>query len=100
VLEEKLAALREDYRRTLPAQLDALRARVESGRASGGLRVEARSLAHRLKGTAGSYGFDRVAAELESVEEILDRSQGATEIGLADAAAIDAALARARDSLA
>jgi chemotaxis protein histidine kinase CheA len=99
VLEEKLAALRESYRRTLPDHLDALAAKLaeawESG--SGIARAEASQLAHRLKGTAGSYGFDVLAAELEALEGILERAGG--DETAADRTAVDAALARARASL-
>jgi hypothetical protein len=53
-----------------------------------------------VKGTAGSYGFDAVAAELAGIEAILERagSEGAA-FAPADRDALDAALARARASL-
>jgi chemotaxis protein histidine kinase CheA len=99
VLEEKLASLRESYRRTLPAHLDALRAKLAAAREGGSEAAwaEVAQLAHRLKGTAGSYGFDVLAAELEALEEILERAAG--EETPVDRAAVDAALARARASL-
>lgn len=102
VLEEKLAALREGYRRTtLPQQLEALRAKLADAQGGGpDALAEAARLAHRVKGTAGSYGFDAVAAELEGIEAILERagSEDAT-LAPADRDALDAALARARASL-
>jgi len=99
VLEEKLATLRESYRRTLPGHLDALRAKLAAARQgrSEAAWAEVVRLAHRLKGTAGSYGFDAVAAELEALEGILERA--AREETPADGEAIDLALARARASL-
>jgi HPt (histidine-containing phosphotransfer) domain-containing protein len=100
VLEEKLAALRESYRRTLPQQLDALRVKL-AGALSGGADAlaEAARLAHRLKGTAGSYGFDAVAAELEGVEAILERGRAGGALATSDRDALDLALARAQASL-
>jgi HPt (histidine-containing phosphotransfer) domain-containing protein len=99
VLEEKLAVLRESYRRTLPAHLDALGAKLAAAceARSQGAWAEVAQLAHRLKGTAGSYGFQLLAAELEALEEILERSAG--DETPAARAALDAALARARAAL-
>jgi HPt (histidine-containing phosphotransfer) domain-containing protein len=98
VLEEKLAALREGYRRTtLPRQLETLRALLAGAPEGGPAPAEAARLAHRVKGTAGSYGFDAVAAELGAVEAILER---AGVLGSAERAALESALARAEASLA
>jgi len=101
VLEEKLAALRESYRRTLPQQLEALRAKLANAQTGGSdALADAARLAHRVKGTAGSYGFDAVAAELEGIEEILERAgRGGPVLAAPDRDAIDAALARAQASL-
>lgn len=102
MLEEKLAALRESYRRTLPGQLDALAAVLDATRAAPdpSAATEAARLAHRLKGTAGSYGFDVVAAELEAVEDLLERAvRREAPLVEADRQRIDAALARARAAL-
>jgi HPt (histidine-containing phosphotransfer) domain-containing protein len=99
VLEEKLAALRESYRRTaLPQQLGELRARLASAEQDAEL-AEAARLAHRVKGTAGSYGFDAVAAELEGIEAILERGRAGGALAAPDREALAAALARAEASL-
>lgn len=99
MLEEKLAVLRESYRRTLPGHLDELRAKLAAARESRSETAwaEMARLVHRLKGTAGSYGFDAVAAELEALEDVVERA--AHEETPADREAMDAALARARASL-
>jgi HPt (histidine-containing phosphotransfer) domain-containing protein len=99
VLEEKLAVLRDSYRRSLPAHLDALGAKLAAAREerSPAAWAEVVQLAHRLKGTAGSYGFDGLASELEALEEILERSAG--DQTPAERAALDAVLARARAAL-
>jgi len=98
VLEEKLAALRESYRRTLPQQLEALRAKLANAQTGGSdALADAARLAHRVKGTAGSYGFQTVAAELEGIEEILERAGAA--LAAPDRDALDAAIARAQASL-
>jgi len=76
-LEEKLAALRAAYRRALPEQLDALARLLEActGAGAAGAVEDAWRLAHRLKGTSGSYGFALLAAQLETIEETLERAQ-------------------------
>ena len=54
-------------------------------------------MAHTLKGTSGSYGFDELSAELRRIEEGLE---GLIEEAPADAwERIGHALARARDAL-
>ena len=99
VLEEKLAALRESYRRTaLPQQLGELRARLASAQGAAEI-AEAAGLAHRVKGTAGSYGFDAVAAELEGIEAILESGRAGGALAPPDRDALAAALARAEASL-
>jgi HPt (histidine-containing phosphotransfer) domain-containing protein len=100
VLEEKLAALREGYlRTTLPHQLGTLRALLADAQAGAPALAEAARLAHRVKGTAGSYGFASLAAELEAVEAILERARAGGALGQADRAALEGALARAEASL-
>ncbi len=67
----KLAALREGFADRLRVRIEELELALESA-ASGehGGRARAELLAHRLSGTAGSYGFPDVgsaAAQLEAV---------------------------------
>ena len=64
-----LAELREQYARELPLVFVALAAAVSALRADPDAVTEAKGMAHRLRGTAGSYGFQAVsdaAAQLES----------------------------------
>ena len=52
--------LHKEYERELPAKLTELRRLIRLARAKPleeKLRLETRTLAHRLSGTAGSYGF-------------------------------------------
>jgi hypothetical protein len=98
-LEHELAPLRRSYRGKLPSKLDQLDALL--GEARGSPQAEslraALDLAHTLKGTSGSYGLDEFSAELQIVENCLDRlREGADGAGDADWGEIDAALARAR----
>ena len=76
-LEDKVAALRVAYRRALPGQLDALASLLDACAATGaaGAPEEAWRLAHRLKGTSGSFGFALLAEELETIEEALERAR-------------------------
>jgi hypothetical protein len=68
-----LAPLRESYRRRLPELVAELGASLSGTVPPARKRIEAaRELAHRLKGTTGSYGFDEVSAELAQVEAGLD----------------------------
>lgn len=74
-LQRDLERLREDYRRKLPGKLEQLGALLRGARgaqARGPLEA-ARHLAHMLKGTSGSYGFDEISAELSRIEDRLDR---------------------------
>jgi HPt (histidine-containing phosphotransfer) domain-containing protein len=101
-LESKLAALRADYRRTLPAQLDALEARLAALADAGapGACEDAWQLAHRVKGTSGSHGFAALAAELETIEAILEPTRRTgTAPGRSEQELARAALLRARASL-
>jgi len=103
VFEEKLAALRATYRRALPEQLDALAALLEApaGAGAAGAVEQAWQLAHRLKGTSGSYGFSELAAQLETIEEILEQARRMHSPTTDDERArAVAALGRARGSLA
>ena len=103
LFEDKLAALRTAYRRALPEQLDALAALLEApaGAGAAGAVEEAWRLAHRLKGTSGSYGFVELAAQLETIEEILERARRTHSPATDDQRTrAVAALGRARASLA
>jgi len=60
-----LARLRQEYARALPGKIDTLAAaldRLRGGPGAPDLFEAARLLAHRLRGTAGSYGFVDVSA--------------------------------------
>ncbi|HWV36867.1 MAG TPA: response regulator [Vulgatibacter sp.] len=79
--EGELGRLREAYREELPSRLGELRAAVEdAARAPEDVEAigVARDLAHRLRGTAGSYGFLQVGEEAGRIEELLlqARSEG------------------------
>ncbi len=73
-LERELAALRQDYARTLVERVSEITAAVGSAQASPSNQValsHARNLAHRLRGSAGSYGFDELGAYAARIEEAL-----------------------------
>jgi len=96
-LERAIAPLRDAFREKLPGRLAEIDARLAAAR--GGDRAalaEANRLAHTLKGTAGSYGFDavsRAAGEIEALTEP-DAAPSASD------AALDDALAALRDAVA
>jgi HPt (histidine-containing phosphotransfer) domain-containing protein len=73
-LERELEALRREFGQQLPARLAALQTLLRALKASGdtaGLE-EAQQLAHKLRGSAGSYGFHELSDEMKRVEGALD----------------------------
>lgn len=62
-----LAALRRRFAGRLPGRLAELAAAVEAGDWAGAGR-----LAHRLHGTAGSYGFAAVSTACAVIEQLCD----------------------------
>lgn len=63
----ELAELRQRYVQSLPQKLDELAALLEAWRLPA-----ARALAHRLRGTAGSYGVTAFGARAGAVEDAID----------------------------
>jgi HPt (histidine-containing phosphotransfer) domain-containing protein len=98
-LAHELEGLRRAYRDKLIGMLARLGSLVREARESrdGHEFRGALELAHRLKGTSGSYGFDECSAQLSKIEDRLERLADAAP---ADAAAIwmeiEQALSRAR----
>ncbi|GAC1336341.1 MAG: hypothetical protein NVSMB23_00910 [Myxococcales bacterium] len=69
-----MAQMRTDYARDLPGKIDALAEGVAAARAAPGddaVRNRMTTLAHRIAGTAGSYGFPEVGSACAQVEELL-----------------------------
>jgi HPt (histidine-containing phosphotransfer) domain-containing protein len=98
-LESKLERLRRDYRGKLTEKLARLGSLVREARKvrDGDKLQAARDLAHMLKGTSGSYGFDECSAELSRIEERLERLAGGAPANAAAAwVEIEQALERAQ----
>jgi HPt (histidine-containing phosphotransfer) domain-containing protein len=98
-LAPEFERLRRAYRGKLVEMIAHLGSLVREARRmrGGGELQEARELAHRLKGTSGSYGFYECSAELAEVEERLEGlSDGASANATAAWAEIEQALSRAR----
>ena len=100
--DQALRRLRAEYRAELPARLDVLEQALERARAerSAEAALEARRLAHTLKGSSGSYGLSAVSEAIEAIERALDEllaSAGATDRPWGE---IASALERARRQLA
>jgi chemotaxis protein histidine kinase CheA len=85
---EALAALRIDYARRLPGRVRQVARALRALRRTPGdarLLERARALAHRLRGTAGSYGFAAVGAAAGRVEDgILRAAWGEIDSALRD----------------
>ena len=92
-LENAFSALRRDYAASLPAKLDELAAALDEAERSGApaALAQATSLAHRLAGTAGSYGLAEVSASASVLEEKL----GGKDFAAARAAFISLTAVRA-----
>jgi diguanylate cyclase (GGDEF)-like protein len=70
---DELAELRHEYRRALPEKVEALTRAVAASRLDGSRRPEARALAHRLRGTAGSFGAGDIGEMAGRIEDLLVR---------------------------
>ena len=99
-MDEALRGLRTSYREKLPDQLGELTERLRASREPGGSEAffEAREIAHRLTGTAGSYGFGDIGAALGKIDDAL-REISAEEVEDARWSDIDAAVAEIREHL-
>ena len=63
--------LREEYARELPHKLDELESQIEEAKQRPETTTDAASTAHRLRGTAGAYGFKLVGALAGHIEDLL-----------------------------
>ena len=70
-LHTLIAVARAEYARSLVAKADALEALVNRA-----AWTDARRAAHRLRGSAGVYGFAAVGAIAAMLEELLSRGSG------------------------
>jgi HPt (histidine-containing phosphotransfer) domain-containing protein len=78
-LQKMLAKLREDYAKQLPQKLDDLSRAVHSAIADPSTKEYARSLAHKLRGTAGSYSFSALSEAAGKLEDLLRATTFSTE---------------------
>jgi CheY-like chemotaxis protein len=70
-LERRLAPLRERYMRELPSLLAALRAFVKAARHDGNALEDAITSAHKIGGTAASYGATAISTKAQALEDAL-----------------------------
>ena len=76
--EAEFAALKAEYAASLPAKVDALDALLQAVTAGApGALEELRSRSHRLRGSAGSYGFDRVSDAAGRLEDAIKEALAA-----------------------
>jgi len=96
-MDEALRGLRTSYREKLPDQLDELSERLRVSREPGGSEafLQAQEIAHRLAGTAGSYGFGDIGSALGKIDDAL-REVGPECAADARWSDIDAAVAEIR----
>jgi len=100
-MDTALRVLRTAYRERLPEQLGELTERLRESREPGGSKafLEARETAHRLAGTAGSYGLADIGAALGKIDDAL-REVSAENAGDVRWSDIDAAVAEIQQHLA
>jgi len=77
-----LATLRKEYGRQLPSRVRDLVAALARARESAGPDAEALMLAHRLAGTAGSYGWAEVSKCARGIEEELAKERATRDWAL------------------
>ena len=99
----ELAALRKDFSNRLPARLSEIETALDAARADPRTAADARMLVHRLRGSAGTFGFPAVSDALETVEQRLKTEADLDQLALRrffweeiDAAMRDARLASSR----
>lgn len=93
---DPLTELRLSYAESLPTRLRALDRAIRAWRRApedSAALEKAEKLAHRLRGTTGSYGFADVSAAMGAVEDAL---RGARDRHETSASAIEPALGAAR----
>jgi signal transduction histidine kinase/CheY-like chemotaxis protein len=97
-MDEALRGLRASYREKLPDQLGELTEKLHASREAGGSEafLQAREIAHRLAGTAGSYGLGDIGAALEKIDDAL-REVSADDVENARWSDIDAAVAEIQE---
>jgi hypothetical protein len=98
-LARELERLRRSYQGKLAEMLARLASHVREAQKvpDGGELRAARELAHRLKGTSGSYGFDVCSVELGTIEDRLNLlADGVPSNAAAAWLEIEQALTRAR----
>jgi DNA-binding response OmpR family regulator len=96
-LAAEMAELRQAFAARLPKKLEQLRGAIATARLDVARVAEARMLAHRLRGSAGSYGCARTGILVGEVEDLLLEVESPTSpaaLGLWED--IDRALADAR----
>ena len=72
VTRSALAELAAEYAAELPGLIDELARLVDAAAADPAAVPHARAAAHRLRGTAGSYGFKAVGEAAGSIEDALE----------------------------
>jgi HPt (histidine-containing phosphotransfer) domain-containing protein len=70
-LDAELAALRIAYGRELPAKARAIGASTRRAITDDAAHAEAIALSHRLRGTAGAYGFAEISRAAADIEDAL-----------------------------
>ncbi len=75
-MDDALAALQADYAVELPRMVAALGALVVQSHTTPEAAARARVAAHRIRGTAGSFGFPAVGTAAGEVEDAIDEAPG------------------------
>ncbi len=82
-LEEQISELSKEYRDHIRSDLEALRSHVATLRTGGFTQEAMRSLqhlAHMQSGSAGSFGFDKLAEKARATDHAIFRGQAASDL--------------------
>jgi HPt (histidine-containing phosphotransfer) domain-containing protein len=84
MVDQELDELRREFLAESAAKVREMEASVDGGKSPDGVERLA-YLAHQLKGSGGSYGFERISEEAAELEKVAERLLGGEE-GVLDAA--------------
>ena len=75
MVDHELDELKREFLAEAEEKVREMESALENGKASGSLERVA-YLAHQLKGSGGSYGYQRISADAAEIEKAVEASDG------------------------
>jgi|ERR1041385_8074537 HPt (histidine-containing phosphotransfer) domain-containing protein len=75
MVDPELDELRREFLAESAAKVREMEASVDGGQSTQGME-RVTYLAHQLKGSGGSYGFERISSEAAELEKVAERLMG------------------------